>query len=249
MKKIFAMMLATACTLSFAQAQDEMQSNDNTPSQMRERGGKRGERGMMGMSGMGMSGMGMMNDARSNAESALAKKAPDEFAALAKEREALEAKFQALAKKNSITLPMTAEAKHAQMEAFNKKYEKELAAIREQMKTDPKGAMEKMQALFKAEGIEMPLRSFRGGAKNGEGAKNGVEAKSSPRANRNQELRQAVRKAYPEEFKKIEELRRDNPDEARKQMKALMDKFTAEHKVNDKASTLPPPPPAAPEAE
>ena len=254
-------MLASACAITFAQAQDEPPANnEGSEPQMRERGNKRGDRQNMrnnrsgGMNGMmpggmgggmtGMTGMagGGMNTERTKAESELAKKAPEDFAVLVKEREALEAKFQALAKKNDVKLPLTAEARRAQMEAFNKKYEKELAGIREQMKTDPKGAMEKMRALMKAEGIEfaMPTRAMR----DTKDAKADGEAKAAPRANRNQEMRQAVKKAYPDEFRKMEELRRDNPQEARELMKKLMDKYAAEHKED-----VPPPPPVDNEAK
>ena len=66
-----------------------------------------------------------MGSERLKAEDAIKAKFPQEFAALEQERKALEAKYQELAKKAEVKLPLTQEDQTRKMQDFQKKYEKE----------------------------------------------------------------------------------------------------------------------------
>ena len=67
--------------------------------------------------------MMMMKDPRTEAEAELAKKYPEEFAKLAKERAEAEKGMQDLAGKAGVKLPMADFTRREKMAEFNKKYE------------------------------------------------------------------------------------------------------------------------------
>lgn len=161
-----------------------------------------------------------MGSERLKAEDAIKAKFPQEFAALEQERKALEAKYQELAKKAEVKLPLTQEDQTRKMQDFQKKYEKELKEIYAMFRTDFKGASEKLQALYKAEGIEMPR--FMGGFPGG----NRPDAPKPEARSRRMDLN-ALEKAYPEEYKKVRELQKKNPREYRQALLELYRKYEA----------------------
>ena len=236
MKKWTCLILSAAFVIPAIclSAQEDKEDGSRTPPPVVRDGarGPRGDRGGFrgGPRGEGFGGerMRAMNpvSARLDAEKALEEKYPEEFAALKKESAELEAKFQALAAKGGIKLPPTMEETQAKMENFRKNHEKELREIGELFRTDPQAAREKMEALYKAEGIEMPM--FFGPAGNRDRSIGGAPAEARvPRMDIN-----ALKKAYPEEFAAIRKLQKDNPQEYRKQLRALYEKYEAEQKAS-----------------
>lgn len=184
-------------------------------------GGRGGRGGRFGGEGPGM----MMKDPRSEAETEIAKKYPEEFAKLAKARSEAEKGMQELAGKAGVTLPMADFTRREKMAEFNKKYEKELKEIDELRKSDPRAAMRKYFELLEKEGLSFGrgpggrMGSGRGGA----GAPEEPEApvRKSPR----ERLEQRVKTELPEDYKEYEELRKNDPAAADKKLRELAEKI------------------------
>lgn len=231
MKKMLTAAVALALLSGGLLAQDAMDNGSGRSERgTRPRMGERGNRQDRGNRQERPDRMGpMMNGGRAQAEAELQKKAPEKFAELVKEREALEAKFQALAKANDVKLPMTQEARAAKIAEFNKKHEKELAEIRQEMRTDREGAMKKLRALYEQEGLEMmPMFGMRERTEKPDSKEN-----AGPRENPQARMREEIKKAYPEEFAKLEELRKKDPAAFRDAFRKLAAKYRAEHQAKD----------------
>ena len=95
-----------------------------------------------------------------------------------------------------------------------KKYPKEMAEIEALQKTDRRAAFAKLRELMEKDGIAP------GGAP-------GTEETPPVRENPNRKLREVQRK-YPEEWKKIQALRRTDPAKARQMTRELMQKYDRE---------------------
>ena len=178
-----------------------------------------GAHGGMMRGGAGM----MMRNPRIEAEMALAKKAPEEFAALAKERQAVEEKMQALAKKNDIQLPETDFSRIAKLAAFKKKYEKELEEINAQMKTDPRGAMRRRMELLKKEGIDLGF----GGMRGGHDMRRPAAPEAGPRENMRVKLEEQIKEKFPEEYAAYLKEKETDPNGAAQKLRALAQKLRA----------------------
>ena len=192
MKKQMMALLTAVLFVGAAAAQDQ-------PVGPQDNGQRRGG-GMRGMMRGGGAGMMMLRNPRAEAEAELSKKAPEDFAALVKERQAIEEKMQALAKKNEITLPDADFTRAEKMAAFNKKYEKELEEINAQMRTDPRGAMRKRMELMRKEGIDLGF-SFGGGMRGGgQDMRKPAAPEAGPRKNMRAELEAQIKEKFPEEY-------------------------------------------------
>ena len=189
-------------------------------------GGERGEGFRQGGFG-GQGGFGSRQNQRTTAEDQIKKLYPTEYAEVEKLRVTIEEKLQALAKKGNVTLPESAETLRAKMAAVREKYKTEFAEIDKLRETDPRAAMERTREIFQKEGITfngMGMGMGRGGMTSGSSEQ---AQPQQHRANPMEKLNQ-IRQKYPEEFAKIQALRRDNPEEYRKQLQALVAKFDAE---------------------
>ena len=209
-------------TLTAQENPDQKPEKQNVPRrEHRAWGGPGRNSGQMHAPMMENRGRMMMGSARVKAEDEIKAKFPQEYAALEQERKALEDKFQALAEKAGVKLPQTLEAQERKMKEFQEKHKKELQEIFELFRTDPKAASEKLRALYKAEGIEVPTFMNR-------------DFQRAPEKNRNARVRKpdfsGLEKAYPEEYKKVQELQRKNPKEGRKALLELYRKYEAAQK-------------------
>lgn len=158
---------------------------------------------------------GPRTNPRAEAEKKLKELYPAEYAEILKLREEAEKKLQELAKKANITLPALPKSFEERMEELKKKYPKEMAEIEALQKTDRRAAFAKLRALMEKDGIAP------GGAP-------GTEETPPPvRENPNRKLREVQRK-YPEEWKKIQALRRTDPAKARQMTRELMQKYDRE---------------------
>ena len=164
---------------------------------------------------------------RTEAEARIKEKFPKEFAEIDKQRENAEEQLQALAKKADVKLPLTQEAMMKKMATIREKYKKEFEEINKMRQTDPQGARERTAEIFKQEGIEMPpmMPMMRGGQRPG----GDREPPQARRGNPMQKIAE-IRKAYPEEMQKLEEIRREDPARYRQELKKLADRYEREHK-------------------
>ena len=194
-------------------------------------GGGRGEGfGRRGGFGGGRGGFGMMGgNQRAEAEKQIKEKFPKEYAAIEKTREQAEEQLQELAKKADVKLPPTQEAMMKKMAAVREKYKAEFEEIRKLWAEDPQAARERTAEIYRREGIEMPMMGM-GGFRRQEG--NSQPQRQPRRGNSGQDLRKKmdqIRKAYPEEMKKIQALREEDPQKFRQEMKKLADRYDREH--------------------
>lgn len=162
------------------------------------------------------------NDPRETAEAKLKEKYPAEYAEIEKLRDEAETKLQALAKKAGVQLPFNPETMRKKMTAVRAKYPKEFEEIDKLRKTDPRAAREKMQEIYRKEGIEFPAMQDRRHDRFGAN-------QPSPRRGNPMVKIQQIRAAYPEEMKKLDELRRDDPGRYREEMRKLAERYEREH--------------------
>ncbi len=193
-----------------------------------QRGGEGfgGGRGGFGQRG----GFGGFMNPRAEAEKQIKEKFPKEFAEIEKSREQTEEQLQALARKADVKLPLTQEAMMKKMADIRKKYQAEFEEIDKLRQDDPQAARERASEIFKREGIEMPMMGM-GGFRRPDG--NSRQPPRQPRrGNSGQDMRKKmdqIRKAYPEETKKLMALREEDPQKFRQEMKKLADRYDREH--------------------
>ena len=198
LKKFLALLLVAGVAGSaFAAENDE-------PSGRGRRG--RGERGMMmrrgGMPGFGR-GASMLQ--RFKAENDLSKKYPEEYAKIEKQLFEAEEAMRALAKKAKVELPDSIESK---IRTLKQKQPQGFAELLEE--ENPRAAAAKLMNLAKENGVEL----FPAGMMNRR--RPGMD-KEAP-AQKEQSMRRSgrvnmakLRKLYPEEMQKLEELRTSDP--------------------------------------
>ena len=158
--------------------------------------------GKNGTQGGNFGGM-MGNRQRREAEAQIKAKFPKEYAEIEKAQEQAEAKLQELAKKADIKLPPTQEATMKKMAAIREKYKAEFEEIAKLRETDPQAARERMQEIYKREGIDMPpMMNFR--RQDQRGGREGGEKQPPRRGGQDMQKKMKDRQqAYPEEMKKI----------------------------------------------
>jgi len=195
-------------------------------------GGRGGEGFGGGRGGFGQRsgfGGGFMTP-RAEAEKQIKEKFPKEYAAIEKSKAQAEEQLQALARKADVKLPLTQEAMMKKMADIRKKYQAEFEEIDKLRQDDPQAARERANEIFKREGIEMPMMGM-GGFRRPDG--NSRQQPRQPRrGNSGQDMRKKmdqIRKAYPEEVKKLQALREEDPQKFRQEMKKLADRYDREH--------------------
>ena len=192
--------------------------------EMRQRG-QRGmrQRGQRGMRGQGISGMPRMRmDVfgldRINKESAIRAKFPAEMAELEKAKAELDAKYKALAVKAGVEIAETYEDKMRKLRAADAAaFDAAVAKFGE----DRRVAMKELRELAVKHNIELfPARRK-------EGEKESSAAPVQQEFRRSRPNLGALRRKYPEEMKKYEELREKDRKAARTFLMELMEKDAA----------------------
>ena len=166
-------------------------------------------------------GNGMMNN-RVIVEAQIAHADPQKYAELEKIREQYEKDMAALAEKNGIKLPASLD------DNFRKLWKAEpekFTAIALEIKNSPREGMKKLFALAREAGIKFgPERSFGRRQNNDAG-----EHSYMPR-NFNRPDLSALRRNYPAEMKKYDELRKTDPAGARKILLELIENTRKQNK-------------------
>lgn len=240
MKKSLSGFLLSAivgCGALAAQEQPMQPSRENDgPPPFRQDGEQRGRRGFP-RNGMLARMLENRRDARMDAEAALAKKAPEEYAAIVLQREEAEAKLSALAEKHGVKLPETAEDASRKFAAFLSDNKAKIDEILELDKTDSRAAMRQFHELAQKSGIDfgamtpsrglpLPNGNFGPGGPRG----NGMSGEAPRmRRSRGSQMREIQRK-YPEEFQKAQALRETDPGAYREAMRALYERVQEESK-------------------
>ncbi len=212
---------------------------DRGPRGERGERGERGDRGPRGERGFQRNGMlsrmlENRRDARMEAEAELAKKAPEEYAEIVRQRDEAEAKLAALAKTHEVTLPETAESASRKFAAFLTENKAKIDEILELDKTDSRAAMQQFRELTQESGVDFnamspgPNRGFQppDGAPGPRGAGDDGEAPRM-RRNRGADMR-AIQRKYPEEFQKAQALRETDPDAYREAIRSLHQRLNSE---------------------
>ena len=173
----------------------------------------------------------MMGNQRAEAENQIKAKFPKEYEAIDKARNQAEEQLQALAEKAGVKLPLTQDAMMKKMAGIREKYKAEFEEIRKLWQSDPQAARERTAEIFRREGIEMPMMGQQGFRRPG-----GESGMNTPppqrRGNAGQDTRkkiEQIRKAYPEEMKKLQPLRKEDPQKFREEMKKLAERYDREH--------------------
>lgn len=205
MKKIFQ--LSLIALLSFSMSTMFAQGRGPGRGEGMRRGGE--NRGFQGRFNRGFH-----QPPRAEAEKKLKERYPAEFAEIQKLRDEAEKKLQALAKKANVTLPAPPKSMSERMDELKKKYPKEMAEYESLMKTDRRAAFAKLRTIMQKEGF-------------GNGRDGDRNAPSRMRNNPTRNLRAAAKK-YPEDWKKIQETRRNDPAKAREMTKDLLQKYEKE---------------------
>lgn len=183
------------------------------------RGSRRGGRMGRGDRGFG-AGMGMMRMnplARFKAEEEIRQKFPKELEEALKQLTEAEQKIAELAKKAKVSLPESHEGKLRQLQAKQPVEFGKLVA-----EEDFRKQFTGLRELAQANGIEFggmngPRRGGRPEA--GREGMRGESSRRSGRVNMNK-----LRRDYPEEMKKLEELRKTDPEAFRKGLRELVKK-------------------------
>lgn len=190
------------------------------------RGGFRGDRSSMsGWRHDRRGAMGMfpnMRNRRAAVEAELKKKYPAEYAEVEKQRIQAENKLEALAAKANVELPATMESVQLKMAELKNsgKFRAEFEEI-ERLRTDePRAAYLKTWELMQKAGVKMPEMRRSGGGF----AQAGSGEDVMPRTPRVNPVRQimALRKKYPAEMRKLDALRRDDPEAYRQGVMKLL---------------------------
>jgi len=173
-----------------------------------QNGGQRGQRGQRG-------NIGQMMFARILAEEKIAAAAPEKYAALEAAREKYEAELEALAKETGVTLPQD---RDSALRKIRKKFPAEFAAIMKKVDTDFRQAMVELQQLAEKAGVR--LGGFRNsgnnrGRQSGDG--NGMAPRNISMPNMGE-----LRRKYPEQMRKYDELRRTDRKAAEQMLREII---------------------------
>lgn len=204
MKKFFLILCCAGMLSTVVYADD-----NPVPQQRRMRrgqnGGQRGQRG----------NIGQMMFARILAEEKIAAAAPEKYAALEAAREKYEAELEALAKETGVTLPQD---RDSALRKIRKKFPAEFAAIMKKVDTDFRQAMVELQQLAEKAGVR--LGGFRNsgnnrGRQSGDG--NGMAPRNISMPNMGE-----LRRKYPEQMRKYDELRRTDRKAAEQMLREII---------------------------
>ena len=160
--------------------------------------------------GMGFGGM-MFN--RTLREGEIQAKFPKEYEAAAKQLVEAEAKLRELAKKAKVELPADMNSTYRELRLKDPAGFAEVEKLlKSQDRDERRKGMEKMRALAEKNGIKLPGPGMGGGMgfrrPGGEGRDGGPRGGDGPRMRDNNPRQiRLVREKFPEEFKKVNELR------------------------------------------
>lgn len=147
---------------------------------------------------------------------------PAEFDAVSREICAAEEKMRKLAQRAGVKYQPNFSS---QLRKLRVAAPEKLAEIERAAEDDPRRAFRDLNELAKEQGIEFASPMMRG--RRGEGRPPREEdAKPEPRRIKNPPLRK-LREAFPEEMKKFEELRQEDPAAAKKLLQELTEKLNA----------------------
>ncbi|MDD3154006.1 MAG: hypothetical protein PHS41_04005 [Victivallaceae bacterium] len=172
-------------------------------------------------------------DERAEAESNLKAKFPKEFSEIEKERMATLEKLRSLATKANIKLPLTRDEAIAVIQA---KYPEEYAKFEKLRSENPREGWQMLMELAKKADITLnmaPRNPREGGRSMHNTPDFAPEKERGPRENPTRMLRE-LRTRYPEDFAKIQKLRRTNPEQAKTEMNQLMERLREEKKSQEK---------------
>jgi len=178
-----------------------------------------------GRGGRGRGGRGGGNPlAQLSADGKIRKAFPEEFDAVSREMIASEEKMQKLAERAGVKYqPNFA----SQLRKLRIAAPEKMAEIERLAEDDPRAAFRELGELAQAQGIELASPMMRGGRRGGGGRfQREEEAKPEPRQIKNPPLRK-LRETFPEEMKKYEELRQEDPAAAKKLLLELAEKLNA----------------------
>lgn len=181
--------------------------------------GQRAERGFRGGFQRGGQNRNMMMRNQFFVEVEIAKKFPAEYAEVDKLREEYEAKLAELAKKAEVQLP---ESRDSAFRKLHKAYPAEFAAAVEKMKSSPREGFMALNELAKKAGIDL-FGAMRGGNRPGGHGQMRPEAPAGSREFKRPDMA-ALRRNYPEEMKKYDELRRTDAAKARELLVEIIKK-------------------------
>jgi len=192
----------------------------------RGQSGRGGMNGRFGRGGMGGRGMQFNMLQRYLAEKQIAGKFPAEYAAADKEFLAAVAKLEALAAKAKVTLPISTEI---QLRKLRAKAPEEFAKLEELSKSDPRAVFGKLREL--SETHKIPLWESRDRRRDNDHRPPAPApaARKSP-----QQIMRDLRKAYPEEMKKIMALREEDPRLFARKIQELNTRYNKEKAAGKK---------------
>jgi len=234
MKRVFLATVLSGALIGFcgiASADTTDNSGDDGAQQGRrnfgERGGERGGRGNWGGDRGGRGnwgggrgnwgggrgnwgggrGMGGGMFARSARESEIQAKFPEEYAAVAKQLIEAEKKLQDLAKKAKVELPADTNSAYRELRLKDAAGFAEAEKLLKSRETMRQG-MEKIRELAKKHDVKLPMPPMMGRpGQGGPGGQGGPNADGPRMRDNNPRQIRLVREKFPEEFKKVTELR------------------------------------------
>lgn len=178
-------------------------------------GGRHGRGGSRG----GMRGMNPL--AALAAENKLREKYPEEFAKFSRERAEAEAGIRGLAAKAHVEYPTDITGK---FRALRERAPERFDAILAKSEEDQRGAMMELMNLASEENVDLGFPMMRGDRHMGRMEHR--ESRPEPRKLNHPPLRK-LRENFPEEMKRYEELRREDPKAAEKLLRELAAKLEA----------------------
>jgi len=149
---------------------------------------------------------------------------PQEFDAVNRELCAVEEKLEKLAERAGVKYPLNF---NAQLHKLRVAAPEKMAEIELMAAEDPRGAFRAINELAKEHGLEIAapgMRGRRGGERPGRGPRGGGEEKLEPRRIATPPLRK-LREEFPEEMKRYDELRQEDPEAAKKLLLELNDRL------------------------
>ena len=219
LKRLFALFIAAGVSFALCAAEGD----EFSPRQ--GRGGNRGMRRREGGSRPGMGGMHRVSPlARFKAEKEISQKFPKEYAEIEKQLAEAEKKMQELAKKAKVDLPVSFESKMRELKA------KQPAAFDKLVdEQDFRKASMEMRKLAEENGIDLGMQRPRGGRKM-RGENPNADA---PRRRQTVNIGR-LRRAYPAEMEKLDELRKTDPAAYRAGIRKLSEQMEKDAKASQK---------------
>ncbi|MBP5530959.1 MAG: hypothetical protein J6Y54_02880 [Lentisphaeria bacterium] len=150
---------------------------------------------------------------------------PQEFDAVNREFCAVEEKLEKLAERAGVQYPQSF---HSQLHKLRAAAPEKMAEIERLAAEDPRGAFRALNELAGEQGIDIAARGMRGGRRGGDrpgrGPRREEEPPPEPRRISTPPIRK-LREAFPEEMKRYDELRQEDPAAAKKMLLELNERL------------------------